>query len=376
MLAGIERAGGLSRFEPVAIGNWTFRSGQPGDEAATIAILRQSFARWPPWPIDQDALDLLHWYAEGPRPGAGGWIVADDGSTTTAIGLGFERPVRLAGHTVVGVQEGFIAVHPDHRGRGGLRMYMALSRQPGVDLIWGFTQVEPLLKIRRRDRSIQPANQLSVFARILSPLGAWRARRHATLRHLPGYGLVAARGHLRSRRLRGRPDWEISVGLPFDERVDGFFDEAAEPFDFIPERSASYLNWRHHDTRAGQFVTLVAEHEGRMLGYAALRMIQSRAHLADVLTLPGRPNVVASLVQRAVTIAASAGASGVECTLPVRHPYTSPMSETTPDLAKKGGRVEACAVRVGALGAVAAEQREDQPRSRCGDLFRSEPISP
>lgn len=322
MSAKIEHAGSPIRIESVNVGGWTFRNGQPEDEAATLDVLRQSFRRWPPWPTEHGPVGLLRWYAEGPGPESGGWIVADDGSEITAVGLGFLRPVRLAGRTVSGVQEGYIAVHPNHRGRGGIRMYAALSRQPMVDIIWGFTQVESLVRIRSRDRSVQPSNRLSVYARILNPLSAWRDRRSLSLRHLPGYGFAAARGHLQARRVDVHPDWTILTGLPFDARVDAFFERAAEPFDFIPERSAPYLNWRYRDRRAGHFLTLTAEREDKLLGYAAVRMINSRAHLADLLVLPDRLDVATSLVERAVTMAAREGASGVECTLPRRHPYT------------------------------------------------------
>lgn len=44
-------------------------------------------------------------------------------------------------------------------------------------------------------------------------------------------------------------------------------------------------------------------------------------HLADLLVLPGRIDVAASLIEQVVRLARTQGASAIECTMMQRHPY-------------------------------------------------------
>lgn len=168
----VRESGSPFRLRPTIVGGWTYRTGDPADEAATIDLLQRAFRRWPPWPTSDGARGLLSWYADGFAAGTGGWIVASSGTELTSVGLGFVREARLNSRTVLGVQEGFIAVAPEYRGRGGSRMYLAMARQASaVGIVWGFTQVESLRRIRQRDRAIEPANPLRVRP---SSEPAWR----------------------------------------------------------------------------------------------------------------------------------------------------------------------------------------------------------
>jgi len=310
-------------IEPVTIDGWTFRVGEEADEPQILEIFGRSFDRFPPWPIQGNPRDFIHWYGEGYEPGTGGLFVAAEGDRVVCATLAFGRPLVLKGRTVSGAQGGFIAVNPEDRRRGVVRTFMQWATEQNlVDVSWGFTQVEALVKMRRRDGSIEPANRLTVYARILNPLKAAGDRADSSLKYLGPYAAVAVQGWLASRSFRTRRDWAIGVDVPFDERITPFFERAATAFDFIPFRSATYLNWRYRDGRAGGFITLVAEQAGAVLGYATIRIIKSRAHLADLLVLPGRNDVAASLIEQAVRVSRLRGASAVECTMPTSHPYT------------------------------------------------------
>src|SRR5690606_18822712 len=64
-----------------------------------------------------------------------------------------------------------------------------------------------------------------------------------------------------------------------------------------------------------------AEDGARLLGYAVLRPIGTRGHIADILARPGRPDVARSLIDQGLRRLRLDGLAAVECTLPVRHPY-------------------------------------------------------
>ncbi len=323
MTAEVEEARSGEGIAPLTLDGWTFRMAEEADEPQILDIFNRSFDRFPPWPVQGDQRDFIRWYAQGYEPGTGGMLVAAEGDRVVCGTLAFGRPLVLKGRTVRGAQGGFIAVNPEDRRRGVVNTFLKWAvGQNVVDVVWGFTQVEALVKMRRRDGSIEPGNALGVYARVLDPMGATRNRAHPSVRHFVGYTAVAAQGWWQSRGFRTRRDWAIAVDVPFDERITPFFERAAQAFDFIPFRSAAYLNWRYRDGRAGGFITLVAEQAGAILGYATVRIVGTRAHLADLLVLPGRNDVAASLIEQAVRVSRFRGASVVECTMPSSHPYT------------------------------------------------------
>jgi len=120
-----------------------------------------------------------------------------------------------------------------------------------------------------------------------------------------------------------KPGWTLVPTSRFDERIDTFFDDAASAFDFIGLRTMDYMNWRYGDIRAGDFRITTAEEGGRILGFSVLALSHGRAKIADLLALPGRLDVAASLLGDAIRYAHAARAASIDCWLPRRHPYRS-----------------------------------------------------
>jgi hypothetical protein len=118
-----------------------------------------------------------------------------------------------------------------------------------------------------------------------------------------------------------RLGWSIRTLERFDERVDAFFDEAARPFEFLVVKNRDYLNWRYCEPAAGRFTVRVAEREGRILGYLALKLSAGNAYIADLMALPGRLDVVRSLIEDALRLSRDARAELVSCWMAERHPY-------------------------------------------------------
>lgn len=100
-----------------------------------------------------------------------------------------------------------------------------------------------------------------------------------------------------------------------------FADKASAAFDFIGSRRADYLNWRYADRRAGNFTLTLARTPDNILGFSVLGVSRGRALVADLLALPGRADVAASLIADSIRSARAAGAAAIECRLPRRHPY-------------------------------------------------------
>jgi hypothetical protein len=118
------------------------------------------------------------------------------------------------------------------------------------------------------------------------------------------------------------PGWSITTLERFDARTDAFFDEAARSFDFLVVRSSDYMNWRYCEPAAGQFTVRVAEEEGKILGYLVSKISEGNGYIADLLALPGRLDVVRSLIEDALRLLREARAEQVRCWMIGRHPYS------------------------------------------------------
>jgi hypothetical protein len=103
--------------------------------------------------------------------------------------------------------------------------------------------------------------------------------------------------------------------------MDAFCATAAAPFALVHRRTASSLNWRYCDPRGGAFTVRLAEQEGQVLGYLVLAARGEVGHVADVLALPRRLDVVRSLVEDALRILDEAGVVRVRCWMPAVHSY-------------------------------------------------------
>jgi len=118
----------------------------------------------------------------------------------------------------------------------------------------------------------------------------------------------------------------ISEIRSFDDRVNIFWDEIKDHYDFIVERDRDYLNWRYCDPRGGDYVVKQAEDNGRVLGYSILRVNKYKkdypiGYIVDLLTLPGRLDVADALVAEANKYFDSHNINIIKYLLIRNHPY-------------------------------------------------------
>ncbi len=297
------------------------RVGDEADEQALLDIFNASFGRWPPFDVPVDQREFLRWWLEDHGATRGDAELVEVYGRPLNAGAGMIRPALVRGEARTARIGSYRAVHPDGRGMGLYRLTRERARD-ATELSWGFSQVAQVQHMRQVLGDLELRNRLSVFIRVLSPLDAARARGQGrVLANAVGYLGMQLRGRLAYRRAQREP-WSVRRIEAFDQRVDAMAEAAATEFDFILLRTAEFLNWRYLDPRAGGFTALVAEHGDELLGYSVLRMIEGRGHIADLLVVPGRADVARSLIDASVVWLREAGASAVECTMMLHHPYT------------------------------------------------------
>ena len=315
-----------------------------------VELLRLGFNGGPAWfPYSDRHVDHLMWSVRDcPRKA---WLeLVERGDDLVAFFWGRESGFLVRGveHTVA--EGGDLALDPSLQGKGFYSRMRDVHRKwehrQGIQFSVATIDHPAIVHVsRQRGRSIYPANSIRIMFRPLDfgRLGslaayggakagasntnlALQARRRRLPRPLWLRSLVWRARLLRSSLFHrtspaARADWTIRTVTRFDERVDDFFREAATAFDFIQVRDATYLNWRYCDPRSGPFAVRVAEQDGRILGYCVLLTFDRRPAIADLLALPGRIDVVRSLVEDAVAEFRRRGAASVIIHTVRRHPY-------------------------------------------------------
>ena len=318
--SSIER-GSESTLTPVARG---MRVGDLADEQGVIEVMGRSFDRWPPFDVPDGPLAFLRWYLVTGENFAGRADVVVSEDRIAAAGLDIRRHAMVQGTMRTARLGAFVAVHPDFRGRGIYNVLDEFGDEAyDEDLTWSFGQVAAVRHVsEKRQARLTVANPMCVFVRMFSPFGAARIGSGAerALRTV-GYAGLQARSLVQRRPLPKVAGLVIREVREFDERLNLLWGAAAPTFDFIPLRTAEFLNWRYCSGGGGRFQQLLALEDDRVVGYAILRMVATRGHLVDLLAWPGRSDVLRLLVAAVDRTAREAGATAIECWLGLRHPY-------------------------------------------------------
>ena len=335
---------------------YSARFSRAGDEPGIHAVLAATFPRWPKAEIAVDPVEHLRWKLSNHLDLPHHHVVAElDGRIVGTQGIIIQR-IKIDGRVFLSSQGFDVAVHPQYQNTG-VRSRMNVFSLPDWNESWDLHYTlqsghpaehrvglknavdardprESAEAAQRRvlqmveDQPLSFANRIEALVHPLRPLfsesGRAFRRSDSAMSLARGIALsgVALAGRLRTAIERPRPSgWTVRRVDSFDERFERFWDEASAPFVFIVERTPAYLNWRYADPRAGSFTILVAEDDNRVLGYLVLQRSYGKGYIADLLALPGRLDVAASLAQSALVRFRDAGVSTVECWSPRHHPY-------------------------------------------------------
>ena len=275
-------------------------------------------------------IEHLRWKLRGPFAECPSHVVVVESDGLVAyLTISMRGRGRVGGRDLELQTGGDACTHPALGGRGMFTEGSGFSRThtyPLFDAGLGFSTNATVRRNRVRTALRKsPANEPRSLVRVYRPWAAAAERRAGGLARLAwavAFTPLALAGAVRRPRLEPGRDWQVAPVTSFDERFDRFFDEAAGQFAFVQVRSAEYLTWRYLDPRAPRATVAAAvDSAGEVLGYVAYKLHGARGSILDVLALPGRLDVVRSLVAHADEAFTRAGASAAQCWLPNVHPY-------------------------------------------------------
>ena len=347
---------------PLAVDGLTLRLLDPKDfprerDGELLELLRRAFNGGPSWfGFGVEPLDHFRWKARD-FPGVALLELMEDGDTIIGMHVYHAHGYLSQGEELIVLQGADSARDPTYQGRGlksarrSLRAHV-IAMNPWCSYKIGLG-AHPLSN-RRLGRPAQnelTGNQLLTLVKLISPTRLLWSRLTGRLRRNDGSDRAVSRTRtvLEAQGIGNRPSrsarikaalallqatiaspfrrsasaasWTIDTTSQFDERADQFWEQAREQFDVIKVRDREYLNWRFCDPRAGEFIVRTAEEDGALLGYLAFRLEGKRALIADLLALPGRSDVVRSLIDDAVRLAHQNGAYQIRCWSVEGHSY-------------------------------------------------------
>jgi hypothetical protein len=311
----------------------TIRNAREADEPQMLELLHRVFQRWPAFEIDVPAIQHLRWKMRSdPIASRHHWVSEIDGEIAALL-LSIACRVRVGGRDCLARESADAAVDPRYR---GAKLYASMAdhvdgtaQSAEFDLsFWYGTNPRTRRRRRLEERKVL-ANPIQVLekpyraraivarrrekhgGRVPVPLSVLRIKAEAAFNRL---------GHWPYWR-PARRAWSVSTLERFDERIEAFFDQAARPFDFLLVRGKDYMNWRFCDPAAGRFTVRAAVQEEGILGYLVLKVGNGNGYIVDLLALPGRSDVVRSLLEDALHLFRQADVELVTCWMVRRHPY-------------------------------------------------------
>ena len=311
----------------------TIRNAREADWPQMVDLLFRAFHRWPAFELSVPPLEHLRWKARSdPMTPRHQWVTEVDGRIVAMI-VRIVRRVRVRGRDYV-LRDGVdAAVDPRYQAEGIYGAMLDHARgspqASEFDLAWAYS-TNPRTRRRSRDRDRRElSNPIQVLEKPYSARAIVVRRREKYGGRLPALlavlriklGTAINRLEHRPYWRRAKRAWSIATLERFDERIDECFAQAAKPFDFLAVRSRDYMNWRYCDPAAGPFTVRAAEQEGRILGYLVFKVSEGGGYIVDLLALPGRIDVVRSLVEDVLDLFRQAAVELVTCWMIARHPY-------------------------------------------------------
>lgn len=286
----------------------------PGDEEEILELLELVFNRWPHF--DLRCTPIEHWAWKFKDNPIHKIIISLSISDGKIIGCFHNVIQRLKiGNSIFLSCHGLdVAVHPNHRRKGiytKTRSFVdELEAKAEVKFHYSIDTNPILIKQSKQRGHVSLPFTLIILVRINDVNFQLRMMptKYAWIKKY-GFRLIKLYNKFRNA-LRRFPsldqNFTISEIQSFDDRINIFWNEVKGYYNFIVERSKTYLNWRYCDIRSGNYIVRQVEDESEILGYSVLRINRYLeeypvGYIVDMLTLPDRFDIIEALVEDAVT---------------------------------------------------------------------------
>ena len=269
------------------------------------AIVEKTRKRWE-WEFEANPLKLREEHKA---------FILEDGKKIVGLISSLWAPLKVHDKIIRALWVGYFTVHPDYRGRQGLRLARAMVlREPYLHM--GF----PLGKVHRFWKWLGASEscRIDVYLHIIN-MQAFLARwvNNKIFSAIAAGLWKGFRKIFLGFRLKGCQEITLCEVQRFDERIDAFWKEVSREYKIIPIKDHAYLNWRFLEYPGRKYSIWIAKREEKIVGYIICRLEQfeglHRGHIVDFLTGAHDAAVLSCLIRKAVQALATEGADVVLC---------------------------------------------------------------
>ncbi|NWG04391.1 MAG: GNAT family N-acetyltransferase [Syntrophaceae bacterium] len=309
------------------------RNLQPGEEEKIVELLKLVFDGWPKFDLLCSPLEHWRWKYQANPLKMSQITLGVSGSTIIGCNHSLFSRIKIGNRTFLSSQGGDAAVRPEFMGRTIFRKMMDLKmkkgKESGAQMHYFLTWNPILRKSLPKFFHKFPHVVMNLF-RIHDVDLHLRKRpiRYGFINKCGFYLLKLASRCRNTLRVYHSFPREFHIGeiTHFDERIESFWEEIKDHYNFIVERSGDYLNWRYCDPRGGDYLVKIAQMDGKILGYMVLRINSHQidypiGYIVDLLTLPNRFDVASALVEEAVSYFDDHQINIIHSLIVKSHPY-------------------------------------------------------
>ena len=288
---------------------------EQGDESGIVELLDLVFEGWPRFDLLGSRLDHWLWKYKENYIKQKIVVVTKKGDSIIGCIHSVPQEIKILNRIHPFFLGGDVAVHPDFRKLGvynrNLELITKLRKESGSAFIIAITG-NPII-IDAFDRSkdfLRLPFELThyIYVKDIDLHLKMNPRDDAWIQKIGFHILKNISGLSRRRSSTEKYSSELVIKeiFEFDARIDEFWLAVQEAYDLIVVNNKKYLNWRYCDPRAGGFKVLAIEEKGKILGFTVLRINKYRedypvGFIVELMSIPGRPEVVSVLINKAVS---------------------------------------------------------------------------
>jgi GNAT superfamily N-acetyltransferase len=307
-----------------------------GDEKDVINLLQTVYRRWPHFDLPCTPLEHWKWkYLDNPFKHILAVVNLDDDRIIGAAHI-VRKKIKVGENILSSGIAADAAVYPEYRGQGVFTKIYAkqitMAKKDGIRCYSGTTSNPIMIKMMKTKVKPFP-HKLVELIRVRDLIKHIRNSRN--WRRLMDDVKQNLLTKLQNNIVTYQKDADIENIVTikkFDDTIDLFWDEIKDNYNLIFVRNKTYLNWRYCDPRGGEYTVKMAQDGEKILGYIVLRVNRENkrypeGYIVDLLVLPGRSDVLESLVITALNYFDDANVNVIQYWGIDKHPYSERLKE-------------------------------------------------
>lgn len=278
-----------------------------GDETGIVNLLVSVLDGWPKFDIPCEPIEHWRWKYSNSLGDQSITVAESDGKIIGCLHT-ISTYIKLGEKIVKGNQGSDLVVHPDFRGKG---VYNGMN-DLYENLVLSYSlSSNPIVYNKAVRLGCTPfPKPISKMVRIID-IKKHLKEKEGEQGFVKEYGFKTLNifqkilRKIRREKTSIKNELEVKKVKRFDERINYFWNEIKDLYDFIIVRDSKYLNWRFCDPRGGEHNIFLFEKNGEIIGYSVLRINRYEenypvGNVVDLVCLPRDESIQIEIFKHAV----------------------------------------------------------------------------